>query len=40
MKRKYLQMVPQNGAIGTIPIECHLAMLSVTLTQWCAEECI
>jgi hypothetical protein len=38
IKRKYTTLVPQNGAIPPIPMECQLAMMSVTLTQWCVEE--
>jgi hypothetical protein len=38
LKRKYTTLVPQNGAIPPIPMECQLAMLIVTLTQWCVEE--
>jgi hypothetical protein len=38
MKKKYMQWIPQNGSIHPIPLECHLEMLGVTLTQWCAEE--
>jgi predicted RNA-binding Zn-ribbon protein involved in translation (DUF1610 family) len=38
LKRKYTTLIPQNGAIPPIPMECQLAMLSVTLTQWCVEE--
>jgi hypothetical protein len=38
MKRKYTTIVPHNGTIPPIPMECQLAMLSVTLTQWCVEE--
>jgi hypothetical protein len=38
MKKKYMQLVTQNGIIPPIPLECHLEMLGVTLTQWCAEE--
>jgi hypothetical protein len=33
MKKKYMQLVPQNGIIPPIPLECHLEMLGVTLTQ-------
>jgi hypothetical protein len=38
MKKKYTQLVPQNGVIPHIPLECHLEMLGVTLIQWCEEE--
>jgi hypothetical protein len=38
MRSKYTQLVPQNSTITHIPLECHLEMLSVTLTQWCGEE--
>jgi hypothetical protein len=38
LKRKYTTLIPQNGAIPPIPMEYQLAMLSVTLTQWCVEE--
>jgi hypothetical protein len=38
MKRKYTHLVPQNGLIMSVPIECHLDMLNVTLTQWCTVE--
>jgi hypothetical protein len=38
MRRKYTQLVPQHGMIAHVPLECHLEMLSVTLTQWCGEE--
>jgi hypothetical protein len=38
MKKKYTQLVPQNGIAPPVPLECHLEMLSVTLTQWCEEE--
>jgi hypothetical protein len=38
LKRKYATLVTQNGAIPPIPMEFQLAMLSVTLTQWCVEE--
>jgi hypothetical protein len=31
-------MVPQDGAITNIPLECHLEMLAVTLMQWCDED--
>jgi hypothetical protein len=31
-------MVPHNWVIGATPMECHLVMLSVTLTQLCYEE--
>jgi hypothetical protein len=37
MKKKYMQLVPHNGIIPPIPLECHLEMLGVTLTQWCAK---
>jgi hypothetical protein len=40
MKRKYIHLFPHNGAIPTIPLECHLDTLSVTLTQWCDRECM
>jgi hypothetical protein len=33
-----MQLVPQNGIIPPVPLECHLEMLSVTLTQWYEEE--
>jgi hypothetical protein len=38
MKKKYTQLVPQNGIIPPVPLECHLKMFSVTLTQWCDKE--
>jgi hypothetical protein len=38
VKKKYTQLVPQNGVIPLVPLECHLEMLSVTLIQWCEEE--
>jgi hypothetical protein len=38
MKRKYITMVPQDGAVTNIPLECHLEMLAVTLLQWCDED--
>jgi hypothetical protein len=38
LKRKYTQLVPQNGTATDIPMECQIPMLSVTLTQWCEEE--
>jgi hypothetical protein len=38
MKRKYIFLVPQNGPIPLIPMECQQQMLSVTFTQWCEEE--
>jgi hypothetical protein len=38
LKLKYTMLVPQNGAIPPIPMKYQLAMLSVTLTQWCVEE--
>jgi hypothetical protein len=36
--KKKTQLVPQNGIIPPIPLEFHLQMLSVTLTQCCEEE--
>jgi hypothetical protein len=38
MKRKYSTLVPQNGTIPPIFMECQLAMMSVTLTQWYVDE--
>jgi hypothetical protein len=38
MKRKYVIMVPHDGAVTNIPLECHLEMLAVTLMQWCDED--
>jgi hypothetical protein len=38
MKRKYITMVPQDGAVTNIPLECHLEMLAVTIMQWCDED--
>jgi hypothetical protein len=38
LKRKYNTSVLQNGAIPPITMECHLAMMGVTLTQWCVEK--
>jgi hypothetical protein len=38
MKRKYTLLVPQNGPIPLIPMECQLEMLTVTFTKWCEEE--
>jgi hypothetical protein len=32
IKRKYTQIMPQNGPVTAIPAECQIAMLSVTLT--------
>jgi hypothetical protein len=40
MKNKYTQLVPQNGTIPPNPLQCHLEMLGVTLTQRCKEECM
>jgi hypothetical protein len=34
----YTQLFPQHAAHPLVPIDCSLEMLSVTLTQWCAEE--
>jgi hypothetical protein len=38
IKRKYTQRVPQTSTVPLVPLECHLEMLSVSLTQWCSEE--
>jgi hypothetical protein len=32
MKRKFTQLVPQNGLDSHIPLECTLTMLILTLT--------
>jgi hypothetical protein len=40
VKKKYIQLVPHNGIIPPVPLECTLEILSVNLTQWCEEECI
>jgi hypothetical protein len=32
MKKKYMQLVDQNGITPPVPLECHLEMLGVTLT--------
>jgi hypothetical protein len=33
LKHKYTTLVPHNGTISPIPMECQLEMMSVTLTQ-------
>jgi hypothetical protein len=38
MKRKYINMVPQCGTVSTIPSECSIPLLCVTLEQWCDED--
>jgi hypothetical protein len=38
LKHKYTQLVPQNGSVTAIPVECQIAMISVKLTQGCEEE--
>jgi hypothetical protein len=38
MKSRYTQRVPQYGTHPQVPLDCSLEMLSVTLTQWCAEK--
>jgi hypothetical protein len=38
VKRKYTLLVPRNGPIPLVPMECQLEMLSVTFTQWREEE--
>jgi hypothetical protein len=38
IKRKYSNMVPQCGTVSTIPSECSIPLLCVTLEQWCDED--
>jgi hypothetical protein len=38
MKRKYINMVPQCGTGSTIPSECSIPLLCVTLKKWCDED--
>jgi hypothetical protein len=38
MKSKYTQLAPQSVLAANVPLECHLEMLGVTLTQCCAEK--
>jgi hypothetical protein len=38
MKKKYTNIILQNGVIPSIPLECHLDMLIATLIQWYAVD--
>jgi hypothetical protein len=38
MKRCCTKLVPQHGTHPQVPLDCSFEMLSVTLTQCCAEE--
>jgi hypothetical protein len=38
MKREYISMVPQDGAVTHIPLVFHLEILAVTILQWCDED--